>query len=81
MKFFWPYLSNKNPDTNRDRTDRTPFHFVASSGLSDVADFMLEELKKDSKIEILKNVRLTSRKRTRQMDRRLEKQDPVRKNI
>ena len=42
MKFFWPYLSNKNPKVGKNET--TPFHFVAYYGLSDIADFMLEEL-------------------------------------
>ena len=42
LKFFWPYLSNKNPIVGRQET--TPFHFVAYYGLSDIADFMLEEL-------------------------------------
>ena len=42
MKFFWPYLSNKNPKIGNN--EGTPFHFVAYHGLSDVADFMIEEL-------------------------------------
>ena len=42
MKFFWRYLSNKNPKIGKKES--TPFHFVAYYGLSDVADFMLEEL-------------------------------------
>ena len=42
LKFFWPYLSNKNPIVGRNET--TPFHLVAYYGLSDIADFMLEEL-------------------------------------
>ena len=42
LKFFWPYLSNKNPKVGRK--ENTPFHFVAGYGLSDIADFMLEEL-------------------------------------
>ena len=42
LKFFWPYLSNKNPKVGKNET--TPFHFVAYYGLSDIADFMLEEL-------------------------------------
>ena len=42
MKFFWPYLSNKNPKVGGK--ENTPFHFVAGYGLSDIADFMLEEL-------------------------------------
>ena len=42
LKFFWPYLSNKNPIVGRK--ENTPFHFVAGYGLSDIADFMLEEL-------------------------------------
>ena len=42
MKFFWPYLSNKNPIVGKNET--TPFHLVAYYGLSDIADFMLEEL-------------------------------------
>ena len=41
LKFFWPYLSNKNPKIGK--FEQTPFHFVAYHGLSDVADFMLEE--------------------------------------
>ena len=42
LKFFWPYLSNKNPIFGKKET--TPFHFVAYYGLSDIADFMLDEL-------------------------------------
>ena len=42
LKFFWPYLSNKNPKVGKK--ENTPFHFVAGYGLSDIADFMLEEL-------------------------------------
>ena len=45
MKFFWPYLSNKNPKIS-NRED-TPFHFVTFNGLSDVAGFMIEELSVD----------------------------------
>ena len=43
LKFFWPYLSNKNPKITKD----TPFHFVAYHGLSEVADFMVEEIGDD----------------------------------
>ena len=57
LKFFWPYLSNKNPKTV-DREERTPFHFVAYYNLIDVAEFMLEELKQDSEFEYLKNVKI-----------------------
>ena len=42
MKFFWPYLSNKNPKVGKN--EGTPFHFVAYHGLSDVADFLIKEL-------------------------------------
>ena len=42
LKFFWPYLSNKNPKVGNN--EGTPFHFVAYHGLSDVADFLIEEL-------------------------------------
>ena len=42
LKFFWPYLSNKNPIVGKK--ENTPFHFVAGYGLSDIADFMIEEL-------------------------------------
>ena len=42
LKFFWPYLSNKNPKVGKN--EGTPFHFVAYHGLSDVADFLIEEL-------------------------------------
>ena len=41
MKFFWSYLSNKNPKIGK--FEQTPFHFVAHHGLSDIAYFMLEE--------------------------------------
>ena len=41
LKFFWSYLSNKNPIVGKNET--TPFHFVAYYGLSDIAYFMLEE--------------------------------------
>ena len=42
LKFFWPYLSNKNPKVGNNEI--TPFHFVAYHGLSDVADFLIKEL-------------------------------------
>ena len=42
LKFFWPYLSNKNPKFNKN--EDTPFHFVTYHGISDVADFMMGEL-------------------------------------
>ena len=42
LKFFWPYLTNKNPKFNKN--EDTPFHFVAYNGISDVADFMMGEL-------------------------------------
>jgi predicted Holliday junction resolvase-like endonuclease len=42
LKFFWPYLLEKNPKVGQYQV--TPFHFVAFHGLSDVADFMLEKL-------------------------------------
>ena len=57
LKFFWPYLSNKDPQTVKAK-ERTPFHFVAYHNLIDVADFMLEELKQDSEFEYLKNVKI-----------------------
>ena len=60
LKFFWPYLSNKNQHLVKDREDRTPFHFVVYHGLSDIADFMLEELQQDSEIEYLKKVKTTA---------------------
>ena len=43
LKFFWPYLSSKNPKIKGD----TPFHFIAYHGLSDVADFMVEKIGED----------------------------------
>ena len=42
LKFFWPYLLNKNPKIGK--CEDTPFHFVTYHGLSDVADFMIEEM-------------------------------------
>ena len=42
LKFFWPYLSIKNPKIGKN--EDTPLHFVAYHGLSDVFDFMIEEL-------------------------------------
>ena len=42
MKFFWPYLLNKNPKFGN--CENTPFHFVTYHGLRDVADFMIEEM-------------------------------------
>ena len=42
MKFFWPYLSNKNPKIGSN--EDTPLHFVAYHGLRDVFDFMIEEI-------------------------------------
>ena len=48
LKFFWPYLSNKNPKVrNNVKEFFTPFHFVAYHGLSDVADFMVEEIQEN----------------------------------
>ena len=46
LKFFWPYLSNKNPKIVNSFGDKenTPLHFVAYHGLSKVADFMIQEL-------------------------------------
>ena len=72
MKFFWPYLSNKNPPIVKNREGqedscayKTPFHFVAYYGLSDVADFMLEELQQDPKTEYLKKVKITNNKESK----------------
>ena len=45
LKFFWPYLSNKNPKIGSN--EDTPLHFVAYHGLSDVADFMIKEIGED----------------------------------
>ena len=45
LKFFWPYLSNKNPKINDRKC--TPFHFVANQGLINVAIFMVEEIQDD----------------------------------
>ena len=45
LKFFWPYLSNKNPKING--RIGTPFHFVANQGLINVAIFMIEEIQDD----------------------------------
>ena len=42
LKFFWPYLSNKNP--NIGNGENTTLHFVAYHGLSKVADFMIQEI-------------------------------------
>ena len=42
LKFFWPYLSNKNEKIGSN--EDTPLHFVAYHGLSDVFDFMIEEI-------------------------------------
>ena len=42
LKFFRPYLLEKNPILGKHQD--TPFHFVTYHGLSDVAEFMLEEL-------------------------------------
>ena len=49
LKFFWPYLSNKNPKLKEQNVNEffTPFHFVAHHGLSDVADFMVEEIQEN----------------------------------
>ena len=63
MKFFWPYLSQKNSQFGRG--DQTPFHFVAHHGLSDIADFMLEELQQDPKTEYLKKVKITNNKESK----------------
>ena len=46
LKFFWPYLTNKNPKIENQH-ETTPFDFVIYYGLSDVADFMRKELLSD----------------------------------
>ena len=50
LKFFWPYLSNKNPTIKKvlAQGQNTPLHFVAYHGLNDVADFMVEEIQDDT---------------------------------
>ena len=56
LKFFWPYLSNKNPimKEHMGKEHFTPFHFVAYYGLSDVADFMVEGIQ-DNILDINEN--------------------------
>ena len=46
LKFFWPYLTNKNPKIEY-KHETTPFDFVTYYGLSDVADFIREEVSND----------------------------------
>ena len=46
LKFFWPYLTNKNPKIE-NQYETTPFDFVIFYGLSDVANFMRKELSND----------------------------------
>jgi hypothetical protein len=45
LKFFWPYLSNKNPQISGKKC--TPFHFVVNQGLINVAIFMVEEIQEN----------------------------------
>ena len=40
LKFFWPYLSNKNP--NIGKHDETPYNFASYHRLSEVIQFMLK---------------------------------------
>jgi hypothetical protein len=56
LKFFWPYLSKKNPimKEHMGKEHFTPFHFVAYYGLSDVADFMVEGIQ-DNILDINEN--------------------------
>ena len=46
LKFFWPYLTNKNPKIE-NQYETTPFDFVIYYGLSDVANFMRKEVSND----------------------------------
>ena len=46
MKFFWPYLQDKNPFYKRH--EYTPLHFAAYHGLVDVTQFMVSILGVDS---------------------------------
>jgi hypothetical protein len=42
VKFFWPYLQDKNPFYKRH--EYTPLHFAAYHGLVDVTQFMVSIL-------------------------------------
>ena len=42
LKFFWPYLTDKNP--RYGIYNKTPLHFLATHGLNDVAEFMIDHL-------------------------------------
>ena len=46
LKFFWPYLANKNPKIE-NQYETTPFDFVIFYGLSDVANFMRKQVSND----------------------------------
>ena len=46
LKFFWPYLTIKNPKIENQH-EATPFDFVIFYDLRDVADFMRKEVKND----------------------------------
>ena len=62
VKFFWPYLSNKNPTIRKvlAREQNTPLHFVAYHGLNDVADFMVVEIQDDTLTSL---IRISGRQR------------------
>jgi hypothetical protein len=42
LEFFWPYLTDKNP--RYGIYNKTPLHFLATHGLTDVVEFMLDHL-------------------------------------
>ena len=42
LKFFWPYLTDKNP--RYGIYNKTPLHFLATHGLNDVVEFMIDHL-------------------------------------
>ena len=42
LKFFWPYLTEKNPLL--PKLGITPLHYVVLNGKADIANFMIENL-------------------------------------
>ena len=42
LEFFWPYLTDKNP--RYGIYNKTPLHFLATHGLTDVVEFMIDHL-------------------------------------
>ena len=70
LKFFWPYLTNKNPKIE-NQYETTPFDFVIFYGLSDVADFMREEVSNDRACVRNLDLRVQAVQRKRTLGRKI----------